>query len=639
MCGIFGVSFRDSSNGDSLRAHLDQVFNALRHRGPDSRGKWISDSGDVGLLHTRLAIIDRSEAGAQPMVSATGRFVVIFNGEIYNHRELHAELEKDGYLFRGKSDTEVILASIERCGLKASLNIFNGMFALAVFDCAEKKLFIARDRFGIKPLYYRVNNEKIDFSSEINGLIAFDRSGLSFNKLACFNHLKYLYSPGPLTYLENIFSVLPGQLLTIKGARVIEEKSYLSPPKLRCRSKQSFGKMTDMLDSAISSSVASQMVSEVPVGSMLSGGIDSSLISVLAARINPNIECFTVRIDGDRNHEFNSDLKFARQVASSNQLRLNEVRIHVDDLFSSFGNMVHQLDEPLADLSGFNVQQLCNAAKRSGIGVMLSGLGGDDLFGGYRRHVFARYAIGGRIIARLLRQRVIQKRLTPPHNSLITRRLSKLAAENIEGRDRILSSATWLPEGALKLMFEHDPALYSSSMEYDELLSKAISNPDDSYDLSELRRSLMWEQKFYLPDHNLMYCDKMSMSKGVEVRVPFLDNAIFDISKSCLDSYLVNMFRSKFVLKKVAQRYLDKEIISREKVGFGLPLSSYLSGPLNYLVQEYLNEERMREVCMIPYDAVKALVRESLQGGNRESHIILQLIMLEIKRDQLKLSA
>ena len=380
MCGIIGIS------GHVDAVALNSGLSSLAHRGPDDSGIFIDEPAHIALGHQRLSILDISPLGHQPMVGADGSVVLIFNGEIYNFRELRAELEAKGFSFRGHSDTEVLLNLYLAEG-EAMLSRLNGIFALAIWDKRKQSLLIARDALGVKPLYYAALNGCFAFASEIKALLHLVPQARELDVVSLHRYLSFLWCPGEGTPLKAVRKLLPGEAMWVCKGQIAQRWNWFQLPIFHGISPD-LDQQTALKGTAthLRQAVHRQMVSDVPLGSFLSGGLDSSAIVAFAREINPNIHCFTIECEGKQEAGVVDDLPYARKVAKHLGVPLDVVSISSNKMANDLESMVAQLDEPLADPACLNVLYISQLARQKGIKILLSGAGGDDLFTGYRRH-------------------------------------------------------------------------------------------------------------------------------------------------------------------------------------------------------------------------------------------------------------
>ena len=392
MCGIAGFSGRFD------KAWLFEAAAMLAHRGPDDAGTWADEAAGIGLAHTRLAILDLSPAGHQPMTDATGRFTIVYNGELYNFRELRAELESAGARFRSRSDTEVLLELFARHG-RAALAKLNGIFAFAVWDLYEETLFLARDPIGVKPLFYTKDARGFAFASELKALVPL-LATRTLDPVSLHRYLTFLWCPGDGTPLREIRKLPPGEAMVVQDGGIVRRWAWYELPARRAVLSNSLSaeEAVHAVAEGLRRAVHRQLVSDVPVGAFLSGGLDSSSVVAFAREKAPGLHCFTIEIEGGQDSGFADDLPYARRVARHLDVGLDVVKVDAARMAKDLAKMVRLLDEPVADPAPLNVLYISRLARERGIKVLLSGTGGDDLLSGYRRHLALRYEAVGRLL-------------------------------------------------------------------------------------------------------------------------------------------------------------------------------------------------------------------------------------------------
>jgi asparagine synthase (glutamine-hydrolysing) len=623
MCGIVGCV------GTFSRERLEQASCAIEHRGPDDSGiHWQGDG--AGLAFRRLAIIDLSPTGAQPMASHDGRYIIVFNGEIYNFRELRARLAADGVGFRGTSDTEVLLELYVRQG-ERMLTQLNGIFALAIWDRSEKRLFVARDGFGVKPLYYSMGPAGFAFASEIKALMPLIPEAAQLDPVALHRYLMFLWCPGEQTPLKQVKKLGPGEALVATAAGIERRWIWYVPPPFTVAEARTATAQSLIHETAarLRTAVHRQLVSDVPVGAFLSGGLDSSSVVAFAREEVSDLRCFTIESLGELDRGATDDLPYARAVARHLKVPLDIVPVDATDMAHDLERMVFQLDEPLADPAPLNVLYISELARRHGIKVLLSGAGGDDVFSGYRRHV----ALGFERIWKWLpmagRNALDDLGGKLDQQSAVARRLGKLLnGANLEGDPRIANYFRWIRESELL-------ALYSPGFRA-AAATEAVDQPLLDY-LAELppgtgmlNRMLALEQRFFLGDHNLIYTDKMSMAASVEVRVPFLDPELVEFASAIPERFKQHGRQSKWVLKRAMEPYLPREVIYRPKSGFGAPLRRWMRRELRPLLGDLLSEESLRKRGLFDPAAVHRLMERNDAGRIDASYMLLALLSVEI---------
>ncbi|GHB31357.1 asparagine synthase (glutamine-hydrolyzing) [Mongoliitalea lutea] len=627
MCGIFGLI-----NGVLSKDPLS----FLAHRGPDDSGSFQNEWLFLG--HTRLSILDVSQAGHQPMFYNDDDLVIVFNGEIYNHLDLRKELEVDGYQFASTSDTETILAAWKKWGTE-SVKLLNGIFAFAIYQKSTNQLYVVRDRFGVKPLYIYQKENQLAFSSEIKSFFSIDSFDTTLEPTNFHYYNNFLYAPGSPTPYKYVYKLLPATVLKIdvESALITEQLQFHSFKKEVTYSKSSLEEIVDELDTRMRTAISRQLLSDVPVGYFLSGGLDSSLIVAMAKSMHPtkNLDCFTIDAGIKKSKEgFTEDLPYAKMVADYLGVNLHIVNPQFNWV-RDFDQMIWHLDEPQADLAPINLKEICGLAAEKGIKVLLSGAGGDDLFSGYRRHQALGLEKALNLIPKPLLKIGRSLALKIPSTNPKGRRVHKLTRDWTESKeDRFLNYFLWTSKSdasgnlfsqALKPTVKAiDPFNYHRSL---------LVNMGNR---TLLDKMLLLERYTFLCDHNLNYSDKLSMAVGVEVRVPFLDNELVEFSESIPSLFKLKGTTTKFVLKKVAEKYLPKEVIYRPKTGFGSPIRQLIENDFQDMIQQRLNEKRLTEQGIFNPQEVQILLRDYLSGKREDGYIILSLLAIQSWLDQFK---
>lgn len=622
MCGIAGLINSQASQ------YIEEFGEAISHRGPDGDGVFIREG--IGLASRRLAIQDLSPKGAQPMYSQDKRYVIVYNGEIYNHWDIRKEWLPE-IQFNSSSDTETLLYGYIKYGHDI-LNKLIGIFAFAIYDLDAKELFIARDQFGVKPLYYYHHEGTFLFGSEIKSFMDFPGLCRDLDIRSLLHYISFLYSPGPSTPFLKVRKLEPGHFIRMNIQQVdqLEIKKYYEIPFVGIYSNAAETELIDELDMRLRLAVRRQLLSDVPVGFFLSGGLDSSLIVAMAKQELPGsrLKCFTIDDLSEGSSEgFIKDLPYAIKVAQYLNVDLEIVKADMD-ILRDFNKMVWHLDEPQADAAPLNVLNICRQARASGYVVLLSGAGGDDLFSGYRRHQMLYYH-------KLLS--IIPKSFISVFKSVIAsasvkrsgvRRFKKILETQtyFSRKERSASYYLWLPfQIAISLLSEKHKQKLRQFKPETVLLDSLQNIPRER---NELNQMLYWELKYFLPDHNLNYTDKMSMAEGVEVRVPFLDKELVEFSTSIPPHLKMKGTTTKYILRKVAERYLPHEIIYRPKTGFGAPVRKWINQDLHSVIHDYFNSKKCRQQGLFDCDAVNKLLRENAQGKMDASYPILALLAI-----------
>jgi len=626
MCGIAGIS------GHIDKGALVSAGAALSHRGPDDSGYFVDGREQVGLIHTRLSIVDPSPAGHQPMCFPKNDTVIVFNGEIYNFRIIKKELERKGYSFVSSSDTAVILALYHDLDgdVKTMFRRLNGIFALAIWDAKKECLILSRDGLGVKPLYYSVGNGSFAFASEIKALLPLvsDLGGIDAHAIE--RYLTFLWCPGEGTPVNGVRKLGPGEAMWVREGVIVERMTWYKLPHFRSLPplKENSGITVDTAN-YLRRAVHKQMVADVPVGAFLSGGLDSSSIVAFAREVDPNVRCFTIEVEGNQDNGIVDDLPFAKKVARYLSVPLEIVKVDASTMVDNLEAMVYQLDEPLADPACLNVFYISHLARKQGIKVLLSGSGGDDLFSGYRRHGAVRLERFWGLIPQSLLGLMQDTAYKFRSGNQFVRRLQKLTSSLVlDGNDRLISHFRWSARADLQALFAPEfCALLSGEDAAAPMLEMLQNLPSD---MAPIDRQLMLEQRFFLCDHNLNYTDKMSMAAGVEVRVPFLDPDLVDFACRIPPHYKHSVLEGKWVLKKAMEPFLPRDVIYRPKSGFGAPLRRWMRHELRPCIAYYLSDSKIRERGIFEAGSVAKLIADNDAGRVDAAYTLLSLLCIEI---------
>lgn len=622
MCGIAGII------GWADKAAVERMTDLLAHRGPDDAGVVVFNDHRVTLGHRRLSIIDLSEAGHQPMGNIAGDVWVTFNGEIYNYQEVRNELIRRGYPFRSSSDTEVLLAAYH-CWGEACLKHLNGMFAFAIYDCRQRKLFAARDRLGIKPFYYYHGQGLLVFASEIKALFGCPDVPKRPDLSALATPARYQVAP--YTGFEQIRKLAPGHSLTYVDGR-LSVKPYweLVISEERGRGDED---AIERLDALLKNSVRRQMIADVPVGMFLSGGLDSSLIGALMRQhTRQDVHAFTIRFsDADQRFErMPDDSYYARRVAAQFGFKYHELEIEprIEDLLP---RMVWHLDEPLSDPAAINTFLISRAARDKGIVVLLNGMGGDEVFGGYRKHLaclraeqYQRMVPG--ILRAALEGAFARLPVATSTRGLRSARWAKrfFSFASLVELDRYLASDLSLSE-------EHYRRLFRVGVNYREshfyaAQTRSFTSAAGSY----LTRMCLNDTNFFLAEHNLMYSDKATMAAGIESRPPLTDHEIVEFMFTRPPRDRVRGNRQKYLLKRVAEKYLPRDVVHRPKAPFGSPLRAWVRGPLAEMIDDLLDPASMRSAELYDPKFVGELIGRDRAGLDDNALVIWTILSTEI---------
>lgn len=647
MCGIAGFS------GNFDAELLAKMSAKIAHRGPDDSGSLYLPDAQIGLTHRRLAIIDLSQLGRQPMtvacVNCARGLWLTYNGELYNYRQLRQLLMNKGHQFKSQTDSEVLLHLYSEYGVEM-LNHLNGMFAFALFDSQNQKLFLARDGIGIKPLYYsEIHHDRYQgflFASELKALLTLKQISRDLDLSAIHYYLAYLWCPGKQTALKAIAKLQPGEALIVEHGKISKRWFYYDLPYGRNNHELSFNpsslkEISDELNRRLHTAVSRQLMADVPIGAFLSGGLDSSSIVAMLRRIDPQtrFNCYTIAFDEGMDSEGNcNDLPYAQTVSKHLQMNLKVLR-PTAEMIHHLEQMIYHLDEPQADPAAIHVYLIAQAAKQDGIKVLLSGTGGDDIFSGYRRHQALQLS---RLLAWLplsLRKTMAQlasRSLAPSNkfysfnrqNSLLRRSAKFLSGIHLPVDQQIIQHFLWSSEVLRR-------TLYSSASEEalrDEntmqpLLQSLARIPQES---QTLNRMLYLEAKHFLADHNLNYTDKMSMASGVEVRLPLLDLELIQFATSIPVNIKQRGHQCKFILKKAMENSLPRAVVYRSKAGFGAPLRRWLRHELKPLVDDILSPQQLARRGLFNPQAVTTLIQQNNKRQIDASYTIFSLLAIEL---------
>jgi len=635
MCGIAGVwDFSGRSSSDDLQKEAQWMADALAHRGPDGHGIFLDQNAGIALSHRRLSIIDPSDQGRQPMTSSCGRFTITYNGELYNTNELAGDLARRGRQFRGHSDTEVLLEGCAEYGIENFVKRVNGIFAFALYDSASRALWLCRDRMGVKPLYYGKFSNRLIFGSELKALARHPVFSRKIDRNAVAAFLQNNYVPGNCSIYEGVDKVPPATILRFDANAQQHAIRYWSLTEVVrngiaepiSRPDAAQGELTSLLQD----SVKRQMVSDVPLGGLLSGGIDSSLVVAMMQRANSEpVETFTI---GFSEREFDESVHaatIARHLGTSH----HEIHLSPEEAMGIIPDLPGIYDEPFADSSQIPTCLLSRIVRRN-VTVALSGDGGDELFAGYRRY--------GQIqkLARIL----------DSLPSSLTRGLCRAA---------LLIPSTWWRRGSAWI-----PAAQRSSGVVERsrnLASRLIENVDEVYpylhchwpdpgslmagDVSsstslhetEARRLLRspisrWQyldMLHYLPDDILVKVDRASMAASLELRVPLLDHRVVELAWKIPEEIKTNGTDGKVILRKILADYIPRQLFERPKMGFGIPLSDWMRGPLSTWIEDLINPGMVKKHDILSSDIVWKIWQEHRSGSQDWGYWLWDLVSLQ----------
>jgi asparagine synthase (glutamine-hydrolysing) len=639
MCGIAGLITQNPE------ARIGAMLKAIEHRGRDDEGVWTSslinsDGQQVAFGHRRLSIIDTSSAGHQPMISHDGRLVVILNGEIYNYRELREQLTSKGHAFRTQTDTEVLLAAWAEWG-EDCLPRLNGMFAFALWDDKERALFLVRDRVGIKPLYYATAGRQdacapsaFVFASEVKSILASGLVKAELDREALHQFLTFLWAPDPNTLFGGIKTVPPGHFVKLRDNELtVREWWDISFDTIEEGRSEAWWReqVLETLDRV----VKLEMVADVPLGSFLSGGIDSSsIVAVMKNHSNGRrIGTYTIGIEASdlRYDIIPDDVQWARRVNQQLDTDYHEIMLQ-PDVAELLPKLVYHMDEPAIDMA--IPSYLVSRAARETLRVMLSGMGGDEVFAGYPRQLAMKIAGAFDPVPQLLRRPVMKAlahvlpggmpgRLTAPLRN--AKKFARSAALDFE--DRYLGYETYFTDEAKTRLYTDEMRGATRNLDAYSAHRRYFSRVKNAAPLNQL---LYVDLKTFLPCLNLMTTDKTSMAANLEVRVPFLNQEMLELTARMPTRLKLRGLKRKYILKRAAEKLLPREVVWRKKAGFGAPIRSWLRGPLRPMVDELLSEETVRRRNLFRPEEVRRIINANLSGKEDYNLQVFQLLTFEL---------
>lgn len=638
MCGIAGTLGGSLSPNDFGKI-LEQAGNTIAHRGPDDMGIWFDKETAIGFVHRRLSIIDLSPAGHQPMLSVTGRFVIIFNGEIYNHLDLRNELEKSGNAprWRGHSDTESLLAAFECWDIEVTLKKTVGMFAIALWDKKERKLFLMRDRMGEKPMYYGYFDDRLLFGSELKALRQLPGFKSEINRDVLSLLFRHNYIPAPYSIYTNVFKLMPGSFIefsseTLRLRQRPEPKIYWSATEIALDAVKnpikfsSDNEAINALESKLIQSISGQMMSDVPLGAFLSGGIDSSTIVALMQRQSSSaIKTFSI---GFKEEDYDEAV-FAREVAKHLGTSHTELYVSPDDAMNVIPKLPTIFDEPFSDSSQIPTFLVSELVKKH-VTVSLSGDGGDELFCGYSRYLqYPKLWEKISVMPLFLRKIIgnIISSVSPENWNNLYDSISSLLPDKYQ----LLSLCNKLHKGASYLSCKDPAHFYRARMMHWEPKGLVLNASEPSTELStfvsnellSLKELMMLLDTIgYLPGDILTKVDRSAMAVSLETRVPLIDHRVYEFAWQLPMHYKVRNGISKWLLRQVLYKHVPQKLIDRPKMGFGVPIDSWLRGPLRDWSESLLDEARLkREGFLNPVPIRQKWLEHSTGKGNWQYHL------------------
>ncbi|MDG1772706.1 MAG: asparagine synthase (glutamine-hydrolyzing) [Oceanicoccus sp.] len=641
MCGIAGGVFLSAGQRTKPSEIVSNMTDALLHRGPNSSGIWCDDDRVV-LGHRRLSIVDLSNLGRQPMLSPSGRWVLVLNGEIYNHKAIAKELVKLGDVFRGHSDTEVLAAAIERWGVAGAVKRCVGMFAIAAWDKESRQLYLVRDRMGEKPLYYGFCGKDLIFASELKALKAHPKWEGEIDRGALSEFLRYGYVPTPKSIYKDINKLEASTILTVsfapeKGGEVKYKKIKYWDLKVIAqagRMAHTEAELTDGFEKQLRSTLRDQMIADVPLGAFLSGGVDSSLVAALMqSESRQPINTFTIGFNDAQFNEAEHAKDIARHIGSKHR------ELYIDN--SQVLDVVHSLpqlyDEPFADPSQLPTYLLCEMAKEH-VTVSLSGDGGDELYCGYNRYIYAEKVWS---MVRLMPHKIRGlmaagiRNINPIHFDKVIVALSKIIPTLLSVKTG--NSMVKLQKLSAVIQVKDFDELYKLLLSFwftpSEVLNGAVGFEDaysGSCDWGSKIEYMMYrDQVQYLQDDNMVKMDRASMAVSLETRSPLLDHRMVEFSWGVPVEYKLREGKSKWLMREVLYKYVPKEMIDRPKMGFSVPIANWLRGPLRGWSERLLDEEVIVKQGYFDSNTVKKYWKEHLTGSHDRSMNLWPLLVFQ----------
>jgi asparagine synthase (glutamine-hydrolysing) len=612
VCGITGFTHRNRPvEPERIRA----ATYSLVHRGPDQQGTYESELISLGA--TRLKIIDL-QSGEQPMFSEDGNTAMVFNGEIYNHRELRAELEAAGHLFSSRSDTEVVLQAFLRWG-KHCFSRLHGMFAIAVWTEREKRLLLARDRLGIKPLYVHRRGDDIYFGSELKSIFVHPEVDRSLDLTALHHYLSLNYVPSPRTLIDGVEKLLPGHVLEWRDGRVKTEAYWRL--RFQPQNHRSAETAQEQLDVLLRQSIREHLISDVPLGVWLSGGIDSSTILHYAREACPSrLKTFSISFQGRSFDE----TRYIREMARRYDTEHHELDLNPGlDLAGAIEELVYYSDEPVADAGALPVWFLAKLSREHAT-VALSGEGADELFGGYITYRADRWAGPARQLPRRLRRGALALlRHWPVSDDKIS--FEYKAKRFLEGSLLSADEAHAYWNGTFSEQQRRDSLLVNHGPRVRDLFDRDLPS---SHPSKYLNRYLAFDQRYYLPDDILQKVDRMSMAHSLEVRPPFLDHRIVEFAASLPESMKITGARQKVILKQLMRNKLPPSVLQRPKTGLDIPTHDWLRGSLRPLLLDTLNAGAIEETKLFRRESIQFLIQQHMERRANLGYHLWGLLIL-----------
>jgi len=621
MCGIAGIiSFNDS--GKTQLQKIEAGTACLSSRGPDGSGIFRHDN--VALGHRRLSIIDTSDAAAQPMTDASGRYTLIFNGEFFNFREHRSFVESKGYKLRTQSDTEVLLYLYIIEGAEC-LSRVNGFFSFAIYDSSEKTLFLARDRMGIKPLLYFIDDEKLLFASEMKSLMAMGVPK-EMDYASLLQYFQFYYIPAPDSIFKNVKKLLPGHFALLKtqdkNSFGIQRYYSIPVPEKKNLFTGTYDEAKKKLYYLLDKSVERRLVSDVPLGTFLSGGIDSSVVTALAAKHKENLKTFSI---GFKDNPIYDETKYAEMVARKCKTNHTAFELTKDDLFANLHSVLDYIDEPFADSSALPVHIL-SMHTRKHVTVALSGDGADEIFGGYNKHAAELMAGTFRSSASLLKMFLpLLKNFSSSRSGKLANKIRQserfISGASLSARERYWHWASFNDERAVKSLFGNQSTVENIFAEFGRRKNSILSRTTFSNGMNDVFYS---DAQLVLPNDMLTKVDLMSMANSLEVRVPFLDYEVVNFAFSLPQEFKIDFSRRKKIVRDAFQHLLPHEVFRRGKQGFEVPLLGWFCSELKSMINdELLSDEMIEAQGIFDREQIRKIISRLYSGNPGDTPLLV----------------
>lgn len=630
MCGITGFwDLRQRASVEQMSYITTKMSDTIQHRGPDDHGLWVNQQSGIGLGHRRLSILDLSEEGHQPMQSESRRYVIVFNGEIYNHKEIRVQLEQQRLAprWRGHSDTEIMLAAFEAWGIEQALKKFVGMFAIALWDTKMQILHLIRDRIGEKPLYYGWADKHLLFGSELKSLKAHYAWNQEIDKNSVDMMMRFNSIPTPYTIYKDVFKLEPGNIFTIKADGTTNLTSYWSLADIianptRKRDYKNTADAINDLESVLSAAVKLQMVADVPVGAFLSGGIDSSaVVALMQLHSTSPVRTFTIGFESKHYNE----AAYAKQIA--NHLRTDHTELYLtpSDMRAVIPNLAKFYDEPFADSSQVPTYIVSRLTKTK-VKVSLSGDGGDEVFGGYNRYTMVP-AIWKKVSFLPLN---VRRKIARSIHAISPNVWNKMFFTRKNAGDKLHKLANILDSSSQHEIYQR---LISHWYGRDQLVPGAEelinTKKEELSEINFIEAMMYMDTLRYLPDDILVKVDRAAMAVSLETRMPFLDHRVVEFGWSLPLNMKIKNGNKKWLLQQMLQKYVPKSMIERPKMGFGVPIDQWLRGPLKEWASDLLSEGSLSKHGLLSTSRISEKWKEHLSGTRNWQHHLWDVLMFQ----------